>query len=595
MVADAHIHRADSARRCVGPGKRQYARPLYLYAVLRLKGSQMMHRELALLERDPPAAWLRNCTDRQQFYDNRAPSRSRESARAYHRLLRRYYSFLVPNGARVLEVGCGLGDLLAAVEPQRGVGIDFSQKTLDLAQQRHSDLKFEVAEATEFQASESFDYIVLSDLVNDLPDVQAVLTHLHDFANPGTRLVINFFNYLWQPILATAEKLGLKAPTLRQNWLSTADMKNLLYLSGWQIIKEDARILWPIRTPILEPLLNRWLAPSLRHFCLTIFLVARPNPGTKGVSKEAEGWKEKGRGWVIEDGEWQASSADRSGNSVVPMASPSIEMESAPVSDYGRSALPRSAATVGEPVLPLRKDYRCTVVIPARNEAGNIEAAVQRTPQMGLGTEIIFVEGHSKDKTWEEIQRVVARHPDRDIKTLKQKSKGKGGAVREAFAAATGDILFILDADLTMPPEELPKFYEVLRSGTAEFVNGVRLVYPMERESMRFLNMVANKCFSLAFSWILGQPIKDTLCGTKVLFLHDYEAITRNRAYFGDFDPFGDFDLLFGAAKLNLHIVDLPIRYCARTYGDTNIQRWRHGWLLLQMTLFAARRLKFIG
>ena len=238
--------------------------------------------------------------------------------------------------------------------------------------------------------------------------------------------------------------------------------------------------------------------------------------------------------------------------------------------------------------------YRCSVVIPARNEAGNIEDAVRRTPEMGQGTEIIFIEGHSTDDTWGEIQRVAAKYPQRNIKVLKQQSRGKGGAVREAFAAATGDLLFILDADLTMPPEELPKFYEAARSGTAEFVNGVRLVYPMEEQAMQFLNMVANKAFGLTFSWLLGQKIKDTLCGTKVLFRADYEAIARNRAYFGDFDPFGDFDLLFGAAKLNLRMVDLPIRYRARTYGQTNIHRWSHGWLLLRMVVFAARRLKFI-
>ena len=246
------------------------------------------------------------------------------------------------------------------------------------------------------------------------------------------------------------------------------------------------------------------------------------------------------------------------------------------------------------PSAPPERHYSCSVVIPARNEAGNIEAAVQRTPEIGLGTELIFIEGGSTDNTWEEIQRVKARYPRRDIKALKQQSKGKGGAVREAFAAAAGDLLFILDADLTMPPEQLPKFYDVACSGTADFVNGVRLVYPMEQEAMRFLNMIANKFFGIAFSWLLGQPIKDTLCGTKVLFRKDYEAIVRHRAYFGDFDPFGDFDLLFGAAKLNLRIIDLPIRYQARTYGETNIQRWRHGWLLLRMTAFAATRLKFI-
>jgi glycosyltransferase involved in cell wall biosynthesis len=336
--------------------------------------------------------------------------------------------------------------------------------------------------------------------------------------------VINFFNNLWRPILRVAEWIGAKAPTPPQSWLSTADMENLLYLAGWEVIKTENKILWPLRTPLLASFLNRWCAPLpvLRHLCLTVFHVARLKPPT--------------------------------------------------------------------PV----KHYTCTVVVPARNEAGNIEAAVQRIPEMGLHTEILFVEGHSRDNTWDEIHRVQSAYPQRRIRILKQESRGKGGAVREAFAVASGDVLFILDADLTMPPEELPKFYEVVRSGKADFANGVRLVYPMEEEAMRFINMMGNKFFSLAFGWLLGQPIKDTLCGTKVLFRSDYEAIARNRSYFGDFDPFGDFDLLFGAAKLNLKIADLPIRYQARTYGATNIDRWRHGWLLLRMVCFAARRIKFL-
>ena len=235
-----------------------------------------------------------------------------------------------------------------------------------------------------------------------------------------------------------------------------------------------------------------------------------------------------------------------------------------------------------------------SVIIPARNEAGNIEAAVRRTPDMGAGTELIFIEGHSRDNTWAEIQRVAREFPDRKIKIMQQTGKGKGDAVRLGFGAATGDILMILDADLTMPPEELPKFYAVLASGRAEFANGVRLVYPMDEQAMQFLNLCANKLFGIIFTWLLGQPVKDTLCGTKVLSRAHYESIAANRAYFGDFDPFGDFDLLFGAAKLNLQIADVPIRYRERTYGTTNIQRWSHGWLLLRMVMFAARKLKFV-
>jgi SAM-dependent methyltransferase len=235
-----------------------------------------------------------------------------------------------------------------------------------------------------------------------------------------------------------------------------------------------------------------------------------------------------------------------------------------------------------------------SVVIPARNESGNIAAAVARTPDMGAGTELIFVEGHSRDDTWVQIQKVAAENPRLKIKILQQTGRGKGDAVRAGFALATGDILMILDADLTMPPEDLPKFYDVLASGRAEFANGVRLVYPMDEKAMQFLNLCANKTFGLIFTWLLGQPVKDTLCGTKVLSRANYEKIAANRAYFGDFDPFGDFDLLFGAAKLNLKIADVPIRYRERTYGTTNIQRWKHGWLLLRMVTFAARKLKFV-
>jgi SAM-dependent methyltransferase len=487
--------------------------------------------------------------DRRAFYEHRAAVRAGESNRYYQQLLRRHYAFLVPPELRVLEVGCGLGDLLAAVKPARGVGVDFSPAMVSLAEPRHPQLKFQVADAAEGPAGETFDYILLSDLVNDLPDVQAVFERLQAAATPRTRLVLNFFNNLWRPALRAAEKLGLKAPTLLQNWLSADDVRNLLHLAGWEVIKTTPRILWPVRTPPVDWVLNRWLAPLLSPFCLTVVIVARPKPGAGSPSVGVGG---------------------RAVASPSPHPSP-----------LGR----------GGPAAP---HYRCSVVIPARNEAGNIEEAVRRTPEMGLGTEIIFIEGHSTDNTWEEIQRVAAKYPARNIKTLRQQSKGKGGAVREAFAAATGDLLFILDADLTMPPEELPKFYEAARSGVGEFINGVRLVYPMEEEAMQFLNMVVNKIFGLAFSWLLGQKIKDTLCGTKVLFRQDYEAIAKNRAYFGEFDPFGDFDLLFGAAKLNLRIVDLPIRYRARTYGQTNIHRWRHGWLLLRMVFFAARRLKFI-
>jgi len=324
-------------------------------------------------------------------------------------------------------------------------------------------------------------------------------------------------------LLGLATFLNLRAKQPQSNWLSTEDVKNLLELSDWQVIKTQPRILLPIRLFGIERLINALLSPLLPWFCLAVFCTARLRP------------------------------------------------------------------KISDPC-----SYSVSVIIPARNEAGNIEDAINRVPEMGHSTELMFVEGNSQDDTWEIIRQMKTKYPDRKIRILQQSGKMKGNAVREGFAAANGDILMILDADLTMPPEELPKFYDVLASEHAEFANGVRLVYPMQEKAMRFLNMCGNKAFSIIFTWLLNQSIKDTLCGTKVLFRKDYEKIAANRVYFGEFDPFGDFDLLFGAAKLDLKIVDIPIRYHERTYGDTNIQRWRHGWLLLKMAAFAARKLKFI-
>ena len=238
--------------------------------------------------------------------------------------------------------------------------------------------------------------------------------------------------------------------------------------------------------------------------------------------------------------------------------------------------------------------YSISIVIPARNESGNIENAILRTPKIGKHTELIFIEGNSTDDTWEVIQHMAEKYKNsHDIKIGRQTGKGKGDAVRKGFEMATGDILTILDADLTMPPEDLPKFYNAIASGKGDFINGSRLVYVMEKKAMRFLNILGNKFFSLAFSWLLEQPFKDTLCGTKVIFRDDYKKLIQNRKFFGEFDPFGDFDLIFGAYKLNLKIVEVPIRYRERTYGDTNISRFKHGLILLKMVIFAMRKIKF--
>lgn len=448
----------------------------------------------------------------------------------YQQQLTRYYKFLIPPGLRLLEIGCGQGDLLAALHPSKGVGIDFSTEAIQRATHRHPDsaLTFIQMDAHASGLQPPFDAIILSDLVNDLWDVQTVFEHLHTLCSPQTRLIINSYSHLWEIPLQWGQLLGLSKPNLEQNWFTVEDITNLLALTGFEVIHRNQSILMPFSLLGLSTLCNRFLVHlwPFQHLALTNFITARAR---------------------------------------YPM--PTSTPENRPL---------------------------VSVIVPARNEAGNIEAILQRIPEMGRGTELIFVEGHSKDDTYPVIEAGMARYPERNVRLFQQTGKGKGDAVRLGFEKATGDILMILDADLTVPPETLPRFFDALASGQGEFINGVRLIYPLEHQAMRKLNKMGNKFFSLAFTWLLGQPIKDTLCGTKVLWKKDYEKITANRQYFGDFDPFGDFDLLFGAAKLNLKIVDLPIRYRARTYGETNIDRWRHGWLLLRMVLFAARRLKFI-
>lgn len=445
---------------------------------------------------------------------------------AYRSRLSEVYRFLIPPGSKVLELGCGQGDLLASVLPARGVGVDFSAAMIEQGRRRHPEIHFVCEDVHSLRLDETFDFIILSDLLNDLRDVQQVLETIRRNCHSRTRILINLYSHLWEKPLDWVQKWGMATPTLPQNWLTVEDVANLLYLTDFEMIRSWPEMLWPFRTPALSALLNRYAVRlwPFRWFALTNFLIARPLSNDKASTH-----------------------------------------------------------------LPL-----VSVIVPARNEAGNIPRIFARTPEMGRGTELVFVEGHSRDGTYETIEKVMAENPQRLCQLHRQTGVGKGDAVRLGFSEATGDVLMILDADLTVPPEDLPRFLAALTSNKAEFVNGVRLVYPMENRAMRFFNLLGNKFFSLAFSWLLGQSIKDTLCGTKVLKKEEYGRIEQNRSYFGDFDPFGDFDLIFGAAKLNLKIVDLPVRYRERTYGSTQIQRWSHGWLLLKMVAFAARRIKFI-
>jgi cellulose synthase/poly-beta-1,6-N-acetylglucosamine synthase-like glycosyltransferase len=444
--------------------------------------------------------------------------------RFYHKMLQKQFSFIIPEGSTVLELGCSTGDLLNAVKPSYGLGVDFSENAINIAKEKYPGLDFQVADALNFKTGKTFDYIILSDMLTSVWDIQQLFHTISEYVSSTTKIIISSYNYLWEPILKLGEFLRIKAKQPLQNWLSVQDIRNLLALEDFEIIKTEKKLLFPKYIPLINLIFNKFLAnlPLINSLDLVNFITARP------VSKA-----------------------------------------------------------------PKKQEYSTTIVVPSRNEKGNVENAILQTPEFGSHQEFIFIEGGSQDGTYEEMLRVQKAYPDKDIKVMKQTGKGKGNAVREAFDAATCDILMILDADLTTPPEDMPKFYEALARNKGEFINGCRLVYPMEDEAMRFLNLLGNKFFGWFFSFLLGQRMKDTLCGTKVLFKTDYEVIKANRSYFGNFDPFGDFDLLFGAAKLNLKITEVLVRYRNRAYGSTQISRFKHGWLLIKMSLFAARKIKF--
>jgi SAM-dependent methyltransferase len=453
-------------------------------------------------------------------------ARWRERAAFFHGEDLHYLKFLIPEGSRVLELGCCTGELLAELKPSFGVGVDLSGSAIEEARRAYPSYTFYAGDIEAPGFIESlpgpFDYIVIVDTLGSLDDCQLMFENLHCLCTRQTRLIVGYFSHLWYPLLKFAEAVNLKMPQPSQNVLAPSDVRALVALADFEAVKSERRLLSPLRLFGLGRFLNRFLAPFpvFSSLCLRHYTVCRS------------------------------------------------------LRQLGEA--PRTAS----------------IIIPARNERGNIEAAIRRIPCFAEAREIIFVEGHSSDGTWSEIERVVRANPQQNIKALRQPGKGKADAVYTGFNAATGDVLMILDADLTMPPEQLPKFWKAIQSRQGEFINGSRLIYPREHEAMRFLNLVANKIFSFLFTWLLGQRFTDTLCGTKVLRRSDYARLKSARSYFGDFDPFGDFDLIFGASKLGLKMVEVPIRYANRVYGETQISRFRHGLLLLRMVWFAFLRIK---
>jgi len=452
----------------------------------------------------------------------------RQKNKYYHQSVIAFLRFLIPDGQKVLMLGSSTGDILAALHPSEGVGIDISSRMVEIASHRYPQYTFIQGDAEDpatwgKTVRGPFDFIVLPALLGHLEDIQQTFENLHAYCDGKTRLVLGYYNFLWEPVLKVGEKLRLKMPQRTQNWLSPEDIGNLLDLADFEVVKTDRKLLVPKKIPLLHRVVEAvGSLPGINRLCINNYIVAR---------------RQSRRNF---------------------------------------------------------QSLNVSIVIPCRNEKGNIEEAIRQIPEFGRHQEIIFVEGHSQDGTLREIKRIQEKYPEKDIKWFVQPGKGKADATWTGFDNASGDILMILDGDLTVPPKDLPKFYRAIVADKGEFVNGSRLVYPLEEDSMRLLNTLGNKFFSLVFTWLLNQRIKDTLCGTKVISRENYIKLRDGRSYFGDFDPFGDFDLLFGAAKLNLRIREVPIRYRARSYGETQIKRFSHGLLLLRMTVFAARKLKLI-
>lgn len=469
------------------------------------------------------------------FFDRLAPDRSRyfRRNRLYHDQIVQACRPFLNEDSRVLELGCSTGDSLAALSPRMGVGIDISPQSIAIARQQHPAYTWLCADVEALPDHEAlrqpFDVIVIEDLLGYLDDIQGFFEQLRPLMHAHTRLIIGTWNWIWRPVLSLGERLGAKAPdfAIRENWISASAIRNLLTLTHFQTLETRPGILFPYHLPPISGFINSLsYAPLIQRLPLLHVVVARPLP--------------------------------------VPEARP----------------------------------YSVSVIIPTRNEKGNIADLVTRTPMMGSHTELLFIDGNSTDGTIEEIQHWIAARPDRAMRFMAQDEasddltppnlmlkKGKGDAVRKAFAAASGDILMILDSDISVPPEDLTRFYSVLATHTADFANGTRFLYEQQEGAMPTLNRLGNVAFTLYFSWLFGQKITDTLCGTKVLFRHDYETIARNRAHFGNFDPFGDFDLLFGAAWQGHRLLDVPIRYQARVYGESKVRVGTHGPLLGRMSL----------
>ncbi len=463
------------------------------------------------------------------FYNSIATKRKKwlKRNRYYHRTLLKYYKTIVPENSTVLELGCGTGNLVGNLAPLYGVGVDISDEMIKIAKESYPSVEFICEDIETLSLDKKFDYIIISGTLGTVKNIQLLLRNVLLFAIPDTRIMVDFYNPLWNPVIRLGQRTGLKMPELIKNWLSVDDIENFLYVSGYQVIKRKFMLLFPKNIPLLSFILNRFIGklPLIRRFSFNQIVIARPD-------------------------------------------------------------------------MPPGKNDELTssVVITCRDEEGNIEGLVTRIPQMGKHTEIIFVEGHSKDNTIGRIREMIKKYPDKDIKLLKQKGIGQGDAFRYGYDEAKGDLVIWLEADLTTPPEEAQLFWETFITGRGEYINGSRFIYKMQKSAMPLFNFLGNRFFGILFTILLKQRFTDTLCGFKAISKKNYLKIRKQIDYFGDFDPFGDFELIFGAIKNNLKVADIPVHYQPREYGESKayggsfLSFARHGFLLIRMSWIAFKK-----
>src|SRR3989338_2088423 len=425
----------------------------------------------------------------------------------YHNEITRFYKDIIPKNKNILEVGSADGYLLNELCPNRGVGVDISAQMIDIARKKFPHLNFVNSSIENYSYVHSFDYIVLSNILEFVSDLYIFFSAMASKASPKTKMIITSINPLWEPAMKLATRLKMRIPVQMKNFVTSKDIENMLNISGWEVIESNYRMFSPVKIPLISFFLNKLIPrlPVLKNLCIIQFIIAKPK---------------------------QLFTIDHS--------------------------------------------LSCSVIIPCHNEEGNIEECIDRIPSLGSFTEVVVVDDGSNDKTATLVKNIQSGK--KRVRLISYTpNKGKGHAVKTGFESATGDILIILDADMAVLPEELSKFYMVLASSQAEFINGTRMLYDMAPGAMKFINYLGNKIFGIILSFIIGQRNTDTLCGTKAFYNSDYMNFKMRRC------PWGDFDLLFEAARMKLKTVEMPVHYFPRREGRSKMKAFKHGLMLLKM------------